>query len=144
MTQITTQWIVEKINSNMVQSMQLKAKIVDYDREIQESLAYCEKEKLQEQLREIEKQDFELRELAKQKLIDAGMKKFEALDGTIVQLNKKPWALKIEDESVIPEEYKKEKVTISIDKTALKKDVQEWLILDGVYITEDYTLVIKN
>jgi hypothetical protein len=77
-------------------------------------------------------------------MIYNGLKKFEALNWTIIQLNKKPWALVIETEEFIPDEYKKEKTTISIDKTALKKDISEWLIIDWVSISEDYTLVIKN
>lgn len=38
----------------------------------------------------------------------------------------------------------KEKTTTSIDKVQLKKDVSEWLVIEWVSISEDYTLVIKQ
>jgi hypothetical protein len=83
--------------------------------------------------------------MAKDMMVNKGMKKFEALDWTIVQLNKKPWALVIEDESIESlNEYRKEKITISLDKASLKKDIKEWIIIDGVFIKEDFTLVIKR
>jgi hypothetical protein len=44
----------------------------------------------------------------------------------------------------VPQEYWKEKVTKSIDKTTLKNDIKEWLIIDWVTIEVDYNLVIKN
>lgn len=144
MTQITTQGLVEKINSKTVQSITLKAQIAELKQKLSEYPENSQIEALEAQLKEVTKEDTELRNIAKETLMNAGLKKFEALDGTIVQLNKKPGALIIKDESLIPEEYKKEKVTVSIDKTALKKDVQEGLVIDGVSISEDYTLVIKN
>jgi hypothetical protein len=77
-------------------------------------------------------------------MIESWLKKFEWLDWTIVQLNKKPWALVIENEDLIPKEYFKEKTTVTVDKTTLKKDISEWLIIEWCYISEDYSLVIKN
>ena len=144
MTEITTQGIVERINSTTIQSIQLKGKIAEVKQRLAEYPENREIEKLNVLLKEITTEDTEMRNLAKDKMLNAGMKKFEALDWTTIQLNKKPWALVIEDESLIPDEYKKEKTTISIDKKQLKEDIKEWVIIDGVSIKEDYTLVIKN
>ena len=144
MTEITTQGIVEKINSTTIQSIQLKGKIAEVKQRLAEYPENREIEELNVLLKEITTEDTEMRNLAKDKMLNAGMKKFEALDWTTIQLNKKPWALVIEDESLIPDEYKKEKTTISIDKKQLKEDIKEWVIIDGVSIKEDYTLVIKN
>jgi len=145
MSELTTQGIVEKINSTTVQSIQLKGKIAEVKQRLAEYPENQELEELNKQLTEVTAEDTELRTLAKNKMIDAGMKKFEALDGTTIQLNKKPWALVIEDESIEAlNDYKKEKVTVSIDKKQLKEDIKEWIIIDGVSIKEDYTLVIKN
>jgi hypothetical protein len=90
MTEITTQGIIEQINSNTVQSIQLKGKIAEVKQRLAEYPENKELEEMNQLLKEITTTDTELRDMAKNKLIDAGMKKFEALDGTIVQLNKKP------------------------------------------------------
>lgn len=52
-----------------------------------------------------------------------------------------PPALEVDDESVVPEEYIK--VVKSVDKTSLKKAVQEGLELEGVRLTQKETLRIK-
>ena len=75
--------------------------------------------------------------------MDSWIKKFEALDWTIIQLNKKPWALVIESEDNI-EEYIKGKTTRTIDKKQLKEDIKQWVVIEWVYIKEDYTLAIKH
>lgn len=144
MTQITTQWLVEKINAATIQAITLKWKIAEKKQALAQYPENKEIEEMEVLLKEINKEDTELRNTVKETLISAGMKKFEALDGTIVQLNKKPWALVIEDESLVPDEYKKEKITISVDKKQLKEDIKEGVIIEGVSIKEDYTLVIKN
>ena len=144
MTEITTQSLVEQINSSTVLSMQLKSKITDKKKELEENELVIQIEEMEEQLKKVQKNETELKERVKETMMNAGMKKFEALDGTIVQLNKKPWALVIEDESILPlDEYRKEKVTVSIDKKQLKEDIKEWLIIEWVSIKEDYTLIIK-
>lgn len=144
MTTITTQGLIDLINAKTLESSNLKLAIANKRAELEASPIYAEIAELEAKLKEVSKEDTELRDQAKETLINAGMKKFEALDGTIVQLNKKPWALIIEDESLVPSEYKKEKVTISIDKKQLKEDVKEGVIIDGVSIKEDFTLVIKR
>jgi len=141
--EITTQSLAEKINASTILQMQLRVKIAEKRKELEASPLYAEIEMLKKQLQEEEKQDSEIRENMKQKMLSAGMKKFEALDGSVAQLNKTPASLVIEDESEIPEEYKKEKTTISVDKKQLKEDIKEGLILDGVCLKEDYNLVIK-
>lgn len=144
MTNLTTQGVIDQINAISTEMMTINLALSDKKRELSEMNITKDIQELEIKLREVQKIDAELREQAKQVMIQAGMKKFEALDGSVVQLNKKPWALVIEDETKIPKEYIKEKVTVSIDKTQLKDDIKEWLFIDGVYITEDYTLVIKR
>jgi hypothetical protein len=76
-------------------------------------------------------------------MISNGLKKFEALNWTIIQLNETPWALIIENEKIVPKEYIIKKITKTIDKKQLKEDIKEWLILEWVSIKKDYNLVIK-
>jgi len=80
MSEITTQSLIESINSSTVLSMQLKAKITDKKRELAESKLAIEIEEMETQLKEVQKNDTELRNQAKETMIQAGMKKFEALD----------------------------------------------------------------
>lgn len=51
---------------------------------------------------------------------------------------RKSEVVEIYDENNLPSEYLKTKTTITPDKTALKKALKEWLVIDGV------TLVWKN
>ena len=144
MTQLKPQGIVDTINTITVNSIKLKAELVEKKQALQETELYKEIEVLEESIKQLQEQDKEVREKWKNILLDANLKKFEALDGTIIQLNKKPWALVIEDESKIWDDYRKEKTTITIDKKAIKDDLKEWVVIEGVYIKEDYTLAVKN
>ena len=54
-------------------------------------------------------------------MLNRNIKVIKLFNGMTVQLNESPWAIKIEDEKNIPEEYWKEKITKSIDKIKLDK-----------------------
>lgn len=144
MTQITTQGIIEQINTVTANMADLNLRLANAKAELEQTELAREIKNLEMWLKEYTKVDKELREQGKQILIDSWIKKFEALDWTIIQLNKKPWALVIENEDNIWDEYKKEKTTITIDKKQLKEDIKQWVIIDWVYIKEDYTLAIKH
>ena len=49
----------------------------------------------------------------------------------------------IEDEELIWDEYKKEKVSITVDKTAIKKDLEAWKEIKWARIEERSNLFIK-
>lgn len=57
-------------------------------------------------------------------------------------VKKNPWSLLIEDESKIPDEFKKEKTEIVIDKKAIKDKIQNGENVDGAMITYSHSLVI--
>lgn len=57
-------------------------------------------------------------------------------------VKKNPWAVVIEDESKIPDEFKKEKTEIVIDKKAIKEKIQNWETVDGATVTYWHTLQI--
>lgn len=57
-------------------------------------------------------------------------------------VKKNPWSLVIEDESKIPDEFKKEKTEIVIDKKAIKDKIQNGENVDGAMITYSHSLVI--
>ena len=144
MTEVTTQGLIDKINGLTVNKIIKSWELTKKKQELKELALYQEIEALESEISNIGKEDTELREEVKQILINAGLKKFEALDWTIVQLNSKPWALIIEDESKVPDDYKKMKTTFTIDKNAVKEDIKNGVIIEWCSISEDYTLVIKQ
>jgi len=144
MTQITTQSIVDTLNSIELMKANLNLQLLNKQEELRNTDLYKEIKDLEISIKQLEKQDEEIREQGKQILLSNWLKKFEALDWTIIQLNETPGALVIENEDLVPKEYKKEKVTISIDKKTLKEDIKQGLIIEWVSIEEDYNLAIKN
>lgn len=144
MTQLAPQNIVDTLNSIELMKSDLNLKLLNKKEELRKLDLFQEIHDLEISIKQLEKQDEEIREQWKQILLSNWLKKFEALDWTIIQLNETPWALVIENEDLIPKEYKKEKVTISIDKKTLKEDIKQGLIIEWVSIEKDYNLFIKN
>ena len=143
MTNLTTQWIVD--NYSLLRKDQLRLQLdIEYKKEELESLdLYKEIKSMERNLSELGKKEKELMKIGKQLLLSNWIKKFEALDGKVVQLNKLPPKLLIVEEDNIPEEYYTTKTTISIDKKTLKDHIKNWVIIDWCYISEDFRLVIK-
>jgi len=142
---ITEQWIVDMINANTLNKSTLQLKLANKEKELYESETYLNIKSIKEDLYKLEQHDLWIRSQWKQILIDNNIKKFESLDWTTIQLNKKAWVLKIQDlDNPELNNYKKDKITTTIDKKALKEDIKEWLIIEWVTIEHDYTLVIKH
>lgn len=66
------------------------------------------------------------------------IQKLESELGTL-SIAKNPTSVEILDESLIPNDYKKEKVTITVDKTAIKNDLKAGKNIQGVRLVEDKT-----
>ena len=66
------------------------------------------------------------------------IQKLESELGTL-SIAKNPASVEILDESLIPDDYKKEKVTITVDKTAIKNDLKAGKNIQGVRLVEDKT-----
>ena len=66
------------------------------------------------------------------------IQKLESELGTL-SIAKNPASVEILDESLIPDGYKKEKVTITVDKTAIKNDLKAGKNIQGVRLIEDKT-----
>ena len=66
------------------------------------------------------------------------IQKLESELGTL-SIAKNPASVEILDESLIPNNYKKEKVTITVDKTAIKNDLKAGKNIQGVRLVEDKT-----
>ena len=143
MSELIQQWTIDQIYNIWLERSDKLAKLADMISEQNNSKLSRDISILQSSIKELESEEEKIRDYMKQVMIDSNMKKFQALDGNMVQLDKKPWKLLINDSAIIPSEYKKEKVTILVDKKSLKEDIKQGLIIEGVSILEDYNLIIK-
>ena len=71
----------------------------------------------------------------------ADVKKLEA--GTFKFSYRKSTSVKIADEDAIPEEYKTEKVTVSVSKNDIKKALNNGVVIPGAELEEKQNLQIK-
>lgn len=74
-------------------------------------------------------------------MLQNGLKSVEFVNQKFT-LKKTPWSLKINDEEMIPQEFKKEKVEIIIDKKAIKEKISNGEDIAGCEIVYSHNLVI--
>ena len=74
-------------------------------------------------------------------MLQIGLKSVEFINQKFT-LKKSPWSLKINDEELIPKEFKKEKVEIIIDKKAIKEKISNGEDIAGCEIVYSHNLVI--
>ena len=74
-------------------------------------------------------------------MLQNGLKSVEFVNQKFT-LKKTPWSLKINDEEMIPQEFKKEKVEIVIDKKAIKDKITAGEEIAGCEIVYWHSLVI--
>lgn len=74
-------------------------------------------------------------------MLQIGLKSVEFVNQKFT-LKKSPWSLKINDEELIPQEFKKEKVEIIIDKKAIKDKISNGEDIAGCEIVYSHNLVI--
>ena len=70
-----------------------------------------------------------------------GLKSMEFINQKVTLKNNPP-SVKINDEELIPDKFKKEKVSITIDKTAIKKAIQDGEEVVGAELVVNKTLLI--
>lgn len=78
------------------------------------------------------------KEYVKQNMEKLELQKIDTELGTL-SIAKNPASVEIYDESMIADEYKKEKVTVTIDKTAIKNAIKEGKEVEGARLVEDKT-----
>lgn len=116
--------------------------------ELQEELAQSELvsriTKWQAMIAELNKQETDIKNQWIEILKSAWIDKFEA-NWVEVRVKTTAWSLVIDEEDLIPEEYKTEKVktTISVDKKLIKENMKQWEIIDWVHIEQKVSLEVK-
>lgn len=139
------QGLIPQITEIVLFNSEIRKELEEREEELKNSLLYLQVEWYKKLIKENEEKEAQLREQGKQIMLDNGLKKFEMLDGTTIQLNSTPGSLVIAEWVQLDKKYYKEKTTVTMDKVQVKKDFMEWLILDpGVTIESEYKFIIKS
>lgn len=145
MTEITkTSGLIVTISDIQSRKLNYNSLISELETELRNSELVCKIEKAKTYLRDLEKEELEVKANWITILEEAWIDKFEA-NGVEVRRKVSLWRLVIQDESLIPDQYKKEvvKTTITIDKKEIKENIKLWEIIEWVVIEQDVTLEIK-
>lgn len=144
MSDIQTQvsWLIPNIRQTQIEISKYKTQLLEVEEELRNSPTYKLVNELKWIVTDLEKQENDMRETAKQLMIENNLHDFTTLDWQTVQLNRTPGALVIDDWAVIDDKYCR--IKKEIDKVQIKKDFNAGLITDpNIYIQSDYKLIIK-
>lgn len=86
----------------------------------------------------IDNKNTKFKEYVKENMEKLDLQKIDTELGTL-SIAKNPASVEIFDETLIADEYKKEKVTVSIDKTSIKNALKEGKNVQGARLVEDKT-----
>lgn len=138
--EITQEELQETGNMLAVELQNKSRNIIGYEKSIELAInAYKEEEKrIAERRKALENKLEKYKEYVKNNMEDMGLQKIETPLG-VLSVCKVPASLEVYDENLIPNEYKKEKVTISIDKNAIKEALKNGQEVQGVKLVEDKT-----
>lgn len=134
---------IPQIRQTEREQLRLRNEIAIYEDEYKQSDAYKKYTSYSRQLQEFEQKEMELRNEAKNILMQSWIHDFTTIDWITVQLNKTPGSLRIDDNFKCPDEYLR--IKKEIDKAKLKKDYIDWKFYDdNISIEITYNLVIKE
>lgn len=127
-----------------INKLRLLHSLAEEKEKLESTQFYQNIRQIEKSLRIIDQEEEKTKEEARQFLIEKNIKNLKTLNGDEIKLKETPWTLIIEDENIKElVEYRKEKITFSIDKKQLKEDIKQGLIIDWVYIKKDFILDIK-
>lgn len=86
----------------------------------------------------IDNKNIKFKEYVKQNMEELELQKIDTELGTL-SVTKNPASVEVYDENMISDEYKKEKLTVSIDKTAIKNAIKNGKEVQGARLIEDKT-----
>lgn len=132
---------VEKMGNELAIALQNKSiSIIGYIRntELMSEAIKTEIERLTVMKKAIDSKIDKFKEYVKVNMQDLNLEKIQTELGTLT-IVKNPTSVEIYDETLIADEYKKEKVTVSIDKTAIKNAIKAGKNVQGAKLVEDKT-----
>lgn len=136
-----TQEEIEKQGNNLALALQNKSiSVIGYIRntELMSDAIKSEIERLTAMKKAIDTRVDKFKEYVKINMQDLGLEKIQNELGTL-SITKNPASVEIYDENLIANEYKKEKVTMTIDKTAIKNAIKSGKDVQGARLIEDKT-----
>ena len=130
-------------NFRTIQTNRAKAQLElrDLETELQQTEFRKQIQAKKMEVAELEKKESEMKQNIVNWMLQNQLKSIEFTFQKFT-VKKNPWSLLIEDESKIPDEFKKEKTEIVIDKKAIKDKIQNGENVDGATITYSHTLII--
>ena len=130
-------------NFRTIQTNRAKAQLElrDLEAELQQTEFRKQIQAKRLEVAELEKNETEMKQQIVNWMLQNQLKSIEFTFQKFT-VKKNPWSLIIEDESKIPEEFKKEKTEIVIDKKAIKDKIQSGEEIDGARIQSSFSLVI--
>ena len=144
MTELTSIWLIQNLTDIQSKKIEYENLIMKLEIELEESDLVRRIMKGKEMLKELKLEEIDLKNKWINLLQKSNIKEFTSWS-TKVRIKESPWKLIIDDESLIPEQYKEEvtKTTIKIDKKELKEDMKQGEIIEWVHLDQDVTLEIK-
>ena len=144
--ELTTTWLIDIIQSITIDKLKAQTLIQELEKELQQSDLMKRINKWKEYIKELEEKEIEIRNNGIKMLQDSWIDKFES-NWVEVRLKTSPWKVIIEEESLIPDEFKKTTTTTktirTVDKKSLLQAIKEWEIIDWVKLEKEVTLKIK-
>lgn len=119
--------------------------LVKFEEEI-ESMKEQEKiikERMREKISRLEKKYDSVKDYLKFNMIKSNIKSIKSPIIDII-LRKNPPKTIIEDETIIPSDYIKQRIETHIDKIMIKNDINNGKIIPGAYLQESESLIIKR
>lgn len=132
---------IEKEGNDLALALKNKStSIIGYIRntELMSEAIKTEIERLTVMKKAIDSKIDKFKEYVKVNMQDLNLEKIQTELGTLT-IAKNPVSVEIYDETLIADEYKKEKVTVSIDKTAIKNAIKSGKDVQGARLIEDKT-----
>jgi len=124
-----------------LQNWDLNFEIASLERELRETEIYKKIDDLKKTSAQNDREIIIRKDNVMSSMLDAWLKSME-FENQKLTIKKSAWSVKIDNDDDVPSNYKKEKITVSIDKKALKEWLLAWDVLPWVEIVYKNTLLI--
>ena len=143
--EITTTGLINSLQEITSKKLKTQTKLQNYELELKESDLNLKIEIYKNMLRDLEKEETEIRNNWIKILQEAWLDKVES-NWVSIRIKTLPWKLIIIEEALIPHEYLKTttKTTTTVDKKLIKENMKEGEIIDGCKLEQTVKLEVKH
>lgn len=138
--ELTQEEISEQGNELALALQNKSVSIIGYARNMESLIEAMklEEKRISDNRKAIESRYDRFKEYVKTNMEELGLEKIQNELGTLA-VRKNPASVEVYDEMLIADEYKKKKVTVTIDKTAIKEAIKSGINVQGAILVEDKT-----